>query len=644
MDILVPDDWLREYLKTKANPQTIKEKLSLCGPSVEKISTKGNDTVYSIEITTNRVDTACVYGIAREAAAILPRFGIKARLKKPHTNRRLRKGQLTLKIKPDPKHVKRVMGTVIKNIDNKKTPEKIKQRLISSGLRSKNPAVDITNYVMLETGHPTHVFDYDKIKNGGLFFRLSHKGEKVTSFEGKTYTLLGGDLVIVNNKDEIVDVPGIIGAKNSAVDKNTKNVLFFIDNNDPKLIRKTSMELAIRTYAASLNEKGVDPELAEEAMKKGLSLFESICKPKSISPVYDWHPSPYKGKEVSANLEFINQKIGVKLTKTDINKYLKPLSFKTSWDNNTLLVKVPSFRERDINIEEDIVEEIARMHGYFDLPSDLPLAIAGDFEEDPLFELEKKIKQVLCGLDGHEVYTLSMTSKQKAGKKALRLKNPLGKESEYLRTTLKSSLKEAVMQNPSEPKFFMFEIANIYLPQAKNLPQEKPYLGLIFKGYDFREAKGVLEALLGKLNMNFEWKVDKNKSYLSSIALAIFSGKTALGNLGKINSELIYAQIELDKVKRHARQFPKYKAKSKFPPQIEDFTIKLKPGQYLGPLINQIENLDQKIAKVELVDIYKQNYTLRIYFQATNKTLETKTLKTIRNKIIKNLGSALVQK
>lgn len=643
MDILIPDNWLREYLQTKATPKTIMDKLSLCGPSVEKINGKGKDAVYSIEVTTNRIDTACVYGIARESAAILTRFGIEANLKPLCPNKKLRKGQIDIRIDPDLKHVNRIMAVILTGIKNKNTPTIIRKRLQLSGLRSKNPAVDITNYIMLETGHPTHVFDYDKIKKGGLNFRLSKKGETAISLEGKNCELLGDDLVIVNNKDEIVDIPGIIGTKSSVVDESTNNILFFIDNNDPNLIRKTSMELGIRTNAASLNEKGVDPELAETAMIRGISLFKKLCRPKKISAVYDWYPHPYESKIVKLNDEFINQKIGVKISKKNINQFLKPLGFKTDWKEDELIVEIPSFRAEDIQIAEDIVEEIARMHGYFDLPGKLPKTIASNFQQDPILDLEEKIKNILLQLNGHEVYTLSMVSKKQVDKGALKLKNALGTESEFLRQSLAPSLIDAAKTNIAEDNFLIFEIANAYMPQGNNLPKEEPKLGLIFKGYNYRHAKGVLETLLEKLNISYSWKQFDMQYHLRSTGLTVKSHGIILGNLGKVSDKLIFAQFDVKNLSKTANEFSKYQPQPKFPPQIEDYTFRLKPGSRMGETITKIKDLDKNITKVKLLDMYEQKYTLRVHYQHPQKTLTKKEVEKIRNKIIKSLGSLMVE-
>src|SRR3989344_6016386 len=174
MNILVPDSWLRQYLETPATPSQIKDSLSLCGPSVERVEKKGDDYIYEIEITSNRVDMASVLGIAREAAAILPKFGIPAKLKTPKLNENINSESsetLPLEVIDENKLCYRVLAIVINNVKVSKSPDLIRDRLEKSGLRCLNNLIDITNYVMLELGHPTHVFDYDRIKTGKLIIR-----------------------------------------------------------------------------------------------------------------------------------------------------------------------------------------------------------------------------------------------------------------------------------------------------------------------------------------------------------------------------------------------------------------------------------------------------------------------------------------
>src|SRR3990167_2957313 len=191
MDILIPDEWLRKFIVTPASVQTIAEKLALCGPSVDRVTKNNGDNIYEIEITTNRIDSASVYGIAREAYAILPRFGISTRYINQLTKlkQKLNKNVNYLEVKVDHSLCSRFTAILIKNVKLKPSPEWMQRRLIAVNLRPINNVVDISNYIMHEVGQPVHTFDYDKIQGAKMVNRKSKKGEKLTTLDGNEYEL-----------------------------------------------------------------------------------------------------------------------------------------------------------------------------------------------------------------------------------------------------------------------------------------------------------------------------------------------------------------------------------------------------------------------------------------------------------------------
>ncbi|MEK7188784.1 MAG: phenylalanine--tRNA ligase beta subunit-related protein [Patescibacteria group bacterium] len=277
MNILIPDKWLREFLKTLASPAQISEYLSLCGPAVERINETSYGPVYYFEVTTNRVDSVSIYGVAREAAAILPRFGIKARLHSVKVGEfKFSQKVKYLKAIVDKKLCSRFTAALIKNVIIKPSPKQIQDKLTAVGVRAINNVVDISNYVMHELGQPVHTFDYDKIKGAKMILRESEKGEKITTLDGKTYLLPGEDIVIEDGQKRLIDLAGIMGGENSAVDSNTKNVLLFVQTYNPLNIRRTSMSLAKRSEAAVLFEKDLDPELVSVGIGRTIDLFVKL--------------------------------------------------------------------------------------------------------------------------------------------------------------------------------------------------------------------------------------------------------------------------------------------------------------------------------------------------------------------------------
>lgn len=649
MDILIPHSWLKDFLKTKATPQKIAECLSLCGPSVEKVQKVGNDYVYSIEVTTNRIDSVGVYGIAREATAILPRFGIKAGLQliKVHSPQCTVHRVNWLDVEVDQKLCLRFMAILIKNVQLKKSPAWMEQRLKLIGLRPINNVVDISNYLMHELGQPLHTFDYDKInkfvsgeiKNYKMILRASRAGEKITTLDNKEYTLPGGDIVIEDGEGRLIDLAGIMGEKLSEVDEETKNVLLFVQTYNPVNIRRTSMNLAKRTEAASLFEKGLDPELVEIATRKAIDLFVKLCEGTPAKEILDIYPGPYKGKTVDIDVEFINERLGVQIPKGEIINILESLEFKVS-GGNILSVSVPSFRSNDIGIPEDIVEEVARLYGYHNLPSTIMNGALPEPLENPPFDFEAKLKQRLKGWGGVEVYTLSLVSKDKVvlsgpASWALRVKNPLGADSEYLRQSIAPSLVAAVRQNLGEKDpIHLFEMANVYLPVRAHLPEEKMMLAGIFTNQDFRKAKGTVEALLLELNINAVFIPEDARGFLSNQRLAVKDKKETIGEFGTLEEGYFYYEFDVEMLRRASSPNPTYAPISKHPSQIEDLSCVFPSKTRVGDVMNAIKRADKQISSLELIDIYKEIRTFRIAYQAPNKTLINKEVKRIRNKIL----------
>ncbi len=503
MDIRILDSHLKEHLKTSATPEEIAKAMSLSSASIEKIEPFENDFIYHIEVTTNRPDMMSVTGIAREAGAILPEFGIPAiyqplKVTKPT----LPKEPITdLVVKNNDMLVRRICYVVM-DVTIGDSPDFVKKRLEAAGIRSLNNLIDITNYVMLEVGHPTHVFDYDRLTTKKLLIRESKKGEKIITLDKKEYTLSGGDIVADNGKGEIVDLLGVMGTLNSVVTNGTKHVLFFIDNNDPWRIRKTSMSLGIRTEAATINEKGIDVELAMTALLRGIALFKEHANAKVISDIIDIYPHHVSQKTVAVDIKKISQIIGVEVSIAKSVEILESLGFKVKKELAVMTVTVPRWREQDVTIEEDVIEEIARVYGYYNLPSLLPpYETATPFNlSTNIFYWEQKAREAMKYWGFTEVYTLSLVSETLLDgptDEAVKLENPLDNEHVYLRKTLTPSLLEVLQENKGREDIAIFELANTYHKTHQGLPREVQMLGITKKGTgaDFPHMKGIVEQL-----------------------------------------------------------------------------------------------------------------------------------------------------
>lgn len=639
MDIKILDSWLKDYLDTKASPKDLAKYLSLCGPSVERIKEYGKDSVYEIEVTTNRVDSASHYGIAREAAAILPRFGIKAKFKKTEIDNK--KFKFVKKVKYLTAVVNRELcprftAVLIRNVKTKDSPAWIRERLEAVGVRSINNVVDISNYIMLALGQPVHTFDYDKIKGAKMTLRPSKKGEKITTLDNKVFTLAGNDIVIEDGEKRLIDLAGVMGGNLSAIDENTKNVLLFVQTYDPVRIRKTSMGLAQRTMAATIFEKGTDTELVAPSILNAIHLFEQLTGGTPENEILDIYPEPYKRKVLKVGKEFIEKRLGISIPNTDVLKYLTSLEFEPAWKGNTLDVGIPSFRSQDVLDMEDIVEEIARIYGYHNLPSELMTGKLTGRSTSPQFEFELKIKNILSGWGGCEVYTLSLVDKRSVDEKALKLKNPLGTDTEYMRISLMPSLVNAANINTGTFKIFhLFEISNVYIPRKNDIPEERMILAGVFEGYGYQDAKGIVEALLSKLNVNFKFELSDYKNFTAGKSSAILSLSKEIGHIGFVeNSKYIYYEFDILKIFKLYRQIPEYKGIPKNPPQIEDHNFVFPEKTKIGEVMEAIKNSEKRISEVELIDVYKDTFTIRIWYQDPEKTLTDAEVEKIRNKML----------
>lgn len=554
MNIKILDSWLKEYVKTKATPEKIAELLSLSSVSVERVEKYNNDFIYDVEVTTNRPDLMSVVGIARESATVLEQNGIDARFQPP----KLVKPQISKKdlieIKNDPKLVNRLLAVVM-DVKVGESPKEIRERLETSGTRSLNNIIDVTNYVMKTIGHPTHVFDFDRLNTKILTVREAVKGEVIETLDDKNYSLSGGEIVAVNDKNEIVDLLGIMGLRNSVITNKTKRILYFINNNESKKIRKASMSLGIRTEAAIINEKDIDAETAYDALLLGIQLFQEIADGQIASDIIDIYPNKVGEHSVEVSLEKVNKVIGVDVDPEKALKSLSDLGFKAQIVHGKIRVEVPSFRVSDIKIEEDLIEEIARIYGYHNLPSILPSQteiIPHKFADQ--FYWEQRVKAAMKYWGFTETYTYSMVSEglfEGPLEDAVEVNNPLSEDLVYMRKTLVPSLLGVISENKKREKIRIFEIANIYNKRAKDLPEEvMTFAGIVKKDkVSFYEVKGIIEQLCQDLGIK---KITFKQSEKSGNGASAYIEDEYLGEIEILDSNLIDFELNFEVLIKHA--------------------------------------------------------------------------------------------
>lgn len=617
MNIKITYNWLLGYLDTDATPDEMQKYLSLCGPSIERVDKVEDDYVFDIEITSNRIDTASVIGIAQEAQAILPMFGRSARLKlnpiKEYNfnkyylvhGRDIDNKKLNVVIK-DKSLCSRFTAIVFENIKIAPSPDFIRERLIACGIKSINNVIDISNYLMLALGQPVHVFDYDEIKNHTMIMRESKKGEKIITLDEKEITLPGGDIVIEDGQGRLIDLCGIMGGLNSAISEKTKNVVLFVQTYDKVRIRRTSMSTGIRTVAAAFFEKGLDPERVEPTLVYGVELLEKYSQGKVASKLYDIYPKPYKKKLLVISYQLLEKIIGVKIEKEEIKSILSNLGFKIIYlIDGRIQVIVPSWRDSDIDIPEDIIEEITRVYGYQNIPSVLQPIVYVDQPKDmeDIFVFQNKIKLLLKHLGLNEVINYSMVSKEQLvdfgldPKKHLRLSNSLSKDIEYLRTCLTISLFKNIKDNIGKKEIMrFFEIGKTYQPKNNDLPDEIYKIGIATNS-DYFDLKGIIEAIYKELNVNkeVEEKIEEKEG-------------------------VFMAEIDFKKLVESYQPVPKYQPINPYAVIKLDKTFEIQPHT-TASVVRQKAFESKLLKKIEVVTLYKNKLTLRFYYSSTERNI-----------------------
>ena len=633
MNIFVPHDWLLEHLETTASPQDIQRLLSLSGPSVERIHDLDGIPVYEIEITSNRMDTASVRGIAREAAVILTNAGIPSSLQPLPQPLHWETNNTTFPVEiTDAEGLCRRVMAAIFEVKNLPSPDWMTRRLAASDISSHGILVDITNYLMLELGQPCHMFDADRVGKV-MQIRSSKKGETFVALDDRSYHLPGGDIVVDNGQGVLTDLIGIKGAANSGVVEQTSRVLFFIEQPNPVLIRATSMSTGIRTEAAQLNEKSLDPKGIEQCFAEGMRLLRELAEGKQSSQVFD-----LKQSEIVENPQHIieyplsetSRYLGISLPVEQHIAILTQLGCEVESKQEghpTLTIRPPSFRP-DLHIKADIVEELARIVGYHNLPSqvlDTPIPLTRP--KDQNWRLEFKLTELLVGLGWQEVLTYSHVSEAEINLSGileqdhLKIANPLSSEHLYLRRRIWPSLVQILRDHPNRDELAVFELTRVFHPVEGSQPHHELRLAMA--------TRRTLQDLSADLSRLFtacyipekEWYIQQNEdqehkemnqeSTTKSIGI-IQVLEEKVGEIRLIDQDILIVELDWQVLQNRSRSYPIFRPISPFQPVIQDTTITIPEDASVGQTAHKLRQ-GEGIDRVEFVSQYKRNFTFRIW-------------------------------
>jgi phenylalanyl-tRNA synthetase beta chain len=482
------------------------------------------DAVLDIDVLPNMARALSILGVAREVAALtgqtlrMPEIALEA-------TGPLIEGRAQVTVET-PDLCPRFTATLIEGITIKPSPLWMQRRLTLAGMRPINNVVDVSNYVMLELGEPSHAFDADKVAGQHLIVRLARPGERLTTLDGKEHELTP-DRLLVCDPNGPLSIAGVMGGADSEVSDTTTRLLLEAAIWEPTTIRRTARALKLPSEASRRFERGVDYELPPLMQRRALSLMQQVAGGTVARGMIDVYLRPWQTVVLDLPPSEVERILGITLSAEQIASLLRPLGFgcEVLAGTGAVRVTVPSYRQ-DVTMLADLCEEVARMYGYDRIPTTMLADELPEQQANPSLELEEKTRDVLVGAGLDEAITYSLTSMGSVAKvdpraadprAHLKLANPITPEREYLRRSILPTLLEALALNLRErERVLLFEVGHVYLPaEGQVLPDQPRRLAIVMAGsrapqswlsksaepMDFFDLKGVVETLLERLNL-----------------------------------------------------------------------------------------------------------------------------------------------
>ena len=635
------------------------------------------DTVLELGLTPNRSDAMSMLGVAYEVAAILSQ---DVKLPEISYTASAEKAQDKLKLRVEDTAVNPLYAAkVVKNVKVAESPLWLQHYLMAAGVRPHNNVVDITNYILMEYGQPLHAFDYDKLETGEIVTRLATEGEKIVTLDDQERTLAAHNFVITNGKEPVA-VAGVMGGANSEVSDSTTTVVIESAYFAGGSVRRTSKDLGLRSDSSARFEKGVDPNRVIPAAERAAQLLAELAGGEVLEGTVLVDELDKTPARVVVSPDFINGRLGMKISLEDMLSILNRLKFDVEAANGLLIVDAPT-RRGDIKIPEDIVEEIARMYGYDEIPTTLPAAdVVGGLTA---YQAKRRVvRNVMEGAGLFQAVTYSLTSAEASQKFALKAEEttkllmPMSEERSTLRQSLIPHLVEAAAYNVARQmdSVALYEIGSVFLGQtAEQLPFEEEHLALVLTGkwtdntwqgekknVDFFVAKGIIEALFAKLGLT------ERVSYVKATIDGLHPGRTAhvlldgevVGLIGQLHpaeqkqagvKETYVAELNLLAILNAQVEELVYTVVPRFPSITRDIALELDRATAAGEIVSIIKGAGTKILKdVKVFDVYegekmtpgKKSVAFSLTYFDPERTLTDEEVVAAHSKVLKALEQA----
>jgi phenylalanyl-tRNA synthetase beta chain len=641
-----------------------------------------NDYVLDVDLTPNRSDCLSVYNIAREVGALLHKPVRPIEI--PEVQGSGIEDYMKVSIE-DPSRCHRYTGMMIKGAKTGRSPLWMEHRLQCAGMRPISNLVDVTNYVMMELGQPLHAFDYNMISGHEINVRTAKPGEHITTLDGNDRAL-SEEMLLICDKDRAVGVAGVMGGENTEIKPETKDVFIESAYFDPINIRRTSVAMGLRTEASIRYEKNVDMRSVEIAGRRAADLMVKISGAEQVGGMIDVYPTKHEPVYASLKYAYANALLGTDIPYSEMRDILVRLGFKpVEEDEESIRVEVPSWRP-DCSIAEDLVEEIARLYGYDNIPEALPFGATNPGVLTPRQLMLDHIKRILVSLGLDEVVTYSFINPNTCDKlrwaqddprrNQIKISNPLTEEMSVMRTSMLPCMLETIASNVNRQNTNLgfFECSSVFFSDheltQENLASEQQHLVIALKGntrrdwlgtqikYNFFYLKGILETLLNTLHItNYSVEAVKDDpTWHPGRTAALYIGDQRVGIFGEVHplvtanygmkDDIYAAEISLETILAIGESVPILKKTAKFPAVPRDLAIVVNKDVAVDDLIAAITEADpDNLTRIDVFDVYegdqlapdKKSIAFSLIFQSDEQTLTDEMVQNELEKIVSNV-------
>ena len=642
------------------------------------------DVMYEIGLTPNRSDCLSVVGVAREVSAMV---GKPLHLPEPdlHESSAHASDKASVIIE-DADLCPRYAARLIEGVKIGPSPDWMVRRLETVGMRSINNVVDITNFVMMELGQPLHAFDFNLLRKQRIVVRRAGQGDKFTTLDGQERTLEASDLVICDGVGPVA-LAGVMGGLDSEVQDDTKDILLESAYFNPVSIRRTSKRLGLHTESSHRFERGTDVDMVPLALDRAAALIADLAGGTIAMGAVDVYPEQIARRTVTITPARTSEVLGLELGVGDISDKLSAIDLKCEPVDGSLLVEIPNFRP-DLEREIDLIEEVARLVGYDQIPVTMPVSSLTCQQLPAHLTLERKVRDQMTRLGYCEVINYSFfnagcldrigLSEKDPRRQNVRILNPLAEDQSVMRTTLVPSLLETAARNLAyrSEDLALFELRPVFQPSDDaDLPQESLRLAAILCGrreplgwaqsdvkVDFFDMKGAIEELLSSLRITgMTWNSQSDETYYHpGKSCTLYSGDRLLGTLGEVHPEVLYefdlgqsailCDLDVEALFEVGGSKIQFQPLSRFPDVQRDSAFLVDTGisaQQVLTVLGRVKIKD--LEKIELFDVYsgegipqgKKSLAIRASYRALDRTLTDELIQNLHGKLVKAMEKEL---